>query len=175
VRNNRATRTKREENDMTAEAEKKTWDQAVLDKYQAILDKSKATATPVVGGTFGRDDWRFDAETFLNTWNDTRMCTVASASAEGHPHMAVIHANFDDQGVLSMRMLDGAVREKDFAANPRVALGKHTQDGAVMTVYGKPRVIPDSFKGPMGGDGSGPGSNRVEIDVTRIYAMKPRR
>lgn len=149
----------------------KPFDPAFVDRIQQVLDKSVQTATPVVGNTFGRDDWRFDAKTFLDAWNNVRMCTVGSASAKGNPHLAAIHANFQPDGRLTMRMFTKSVREKDFGENPRVALQKFTEQGGVMTVYGKPKVVPGTEM--AGRSPEQPPTVEVEIDITRIYAMQP--
>lgn len=141
---------------------------AVLARIQEILDRSAATATPEVARVFARPDWRLDAAAFLQLWAAQRWCTVASVGPAGQPHIAVIHAGFQPDGRLTMRMFTGSVRARDIAANPRVALSKNL-DGAVAMVYGRARVVPGSEA--LRGDSE---TVEVEIDVTRIYAMKPR-
>jgi predicted pyridoxine 5'-phosphate oxidase superfamily flavin-nucleotide-binding protein len=150
---------------------KTSWDPAFVARIQGVLDTSAAKATPVLANTFSRDDWRLNAESFLDSWNDVRMCIVGSASKDGKPHLAAIHANFTDDGRLTMRMFEESVRQKDFAENPRVALSKVTPTGGVMTVYGKPREVEGTLMPSR--SGVGPGTVEVEIDINRIYAMQP--
>lgn len=122
---------------------------------------------------FARDDWRLSAEDFLDRWSSVRMCVVGSAGGKGQPHLAVIHAGFQDDGKLTFRMYRGSLREKDFEVNPRLALNKYTPEGAVMTVYGRPRVVPGSdAEAPPG---SGRVAALVEVEISRIYAMQPQR
>lgn len=149
-------------------SESQEWPAEVLSRVQGLLDRSAATATPEVGRVFARDDWRFDAPGFLAMWAAQRWCTVASVGAKGQPHIAVVHADFQPDGRLTMRMFTGAVRARDIAANPRVALSKNL-DGAVAMVYGRARAVPGTEAVRHEAE-----TVEVEIDVTRIYAMKPR-
>lgn len=150
------------------------WTPEALARIQELLDRSAATATPVVGRVFARDEWRLDARTFLDTWNGVFTASCASATADGRPHLAALGAQFDAAGRLTMRMYEGSVRQKDFAGNPRVVLQKLGPEGTVMTVYGTPRVVPDSYMPNQTTPGT-PGSHEVEVAITRVYAMRPRR
>lgn len=152
---------------MTSDA--KTWEPDAIARVQALLDRSAETATPVVGRVFARPDWRLSASEFLEMWSGQRWCTVASVGQQAQPHLALVHADFQSDGRLTMRMFTGSAREADILANPRVALAKNLE-GAAATVYGRARVV------------SGTAATRhdaetveVEVDVTRIYAMRPRR
>jgi len=140
----------------------------VLGRIQAVLDRSAATATPEVGRVFAREDWRCDAAAFLAIWQAQRWCTVSSVGPKGQPHIAVVHAGFGPDGRLTMRMFTGSVRAKDIAANPRIALSKNL-DGAVAMVYGRARAVAGTEAVRQGAE-----TVEVEVDVTRIYAMKPR-
>ena len=149
-----------------------TFPPETVERIQPILDQSAATATPIVGKTFAREDRRDSAETFLKTWNGVRMCTVASAGPNGTPHIAVVHASFGEDGRLTMRMFENSVRQKDFRVNPRVALSKYDEEGSVMMVYGTPREVPNTQRPSRNADGTS--TVEVEIDITRIYALSPR-
>jgi hypothetical protein len=140
-----------------------------IGRIQDILDRSAATASPEVGRVFARPEWRLDAAAFLEMWGAQRWCTIASVGAAGQPHIAVIHADFQPDGRLTMRMFTGAVRAQDIAANPRVALSKNL-DGAVAMVYGRASVVPGTAAVRRGAE-----TVEVEIEVTRIYAMRPKR
>ncbi|MCS6801599.1 MAG: pyridoxamine 5'-phosphate oxidase family protein [Dehalococcoidia bacterium] len=142
-------------------------DPAFVQRIQELLDRSAATATPEVGRTFARPDWRLDAQTFLDLWHQQRACTVASVGPKGQPHLAMVHADFQPDGRLTMRMFTNSVRAKDLRTNNRVALQKHL-DGAVMTIYGRARPVPGTEASRNGIE-----SIEVEIEPTRIYAMKP--
>lgn len=141
----------------------------LVTRIQAILDRSAQSASPEVGRVFARDDWRLSAEDFLAMWREQRWCTVSSVGPKGQPHIAVIHADFQDDGRLTMRMFTGSVRAQDIVTNNRVALSKNS-DGAVAMVYGRAKPVPgtESVRGSAE-------TVEVEIDVRRIYAMRPRR
>jgi hypothetical protein len=141
----------------------------VIERVQTVLDKSAASASPEVGRVFARDEWRLSAVEFLAMWEAQRWCTVASVGAKGQPHIAVIHAGFQADGRLTMRMFTGAVRADDIRKNSRVALSKNL-DGAVAMVYGRASVVPGTEAVRQSAE-----TVEVEIEVTRIYAMKPAR
>ncbi|MCS7001697.1 MAG: pyridoxamine 5'-phosphate oxidase family protein [Dehalococcoidia bacterium] len=156
---------------MTTETQTRPWSAEILEKIQSILDQSAATASPEVGRVFARPDWRLSAEQFLTMWEQQRWCTIASVGPKGQPHIAVIHADFSrEDGRLTMRMFENSVRAQDLKTNPRVALSKHTADGAVAMVYGRAAVIEGTRV-----ERQGAATWLVEINVTRIYAMQPRR
>jgi hypothetical protein len=144
------------------------WPAPVVARIQEILDRSAATATPEVARVFARDDWRLSAREFLEMWSAQRWCTIASVGPKGQPHIAVIHADFQPDGRLTMRMFTGSVRARDIAGNDRVALSKNL-DGAVAMVYGRARPVLGTEAVRQGAE-----TIEVEIAVSRIYAMKPR-
>jgi hypothetical protein len=145
-----------------------TWPAPLVDRIQELLDRSASSATPEVGRVFARDEWRLSAGGFLDFWAAQRICTVASVGSEGQPHIAVVHAGFQDDGRLTMRMFTGSVRAKDIGANSRIALSKNL-DGAVAMVYGRARIVEGTEAVRQGAE-----TVEVEIAVTRIYAMKPK-
>lgn len=149
-------------------AEPGTWPVALIDRIQEILDRTAATAGPEVARVFARPGWRLDARGFLEMWASQRWCTVASVGPNGQPHIAVIHADFQPDGRLTMRMFTGSVRARDIAANPRVALSKHSPDGAVAMVYGTARPVPGTEAVRHESE-----TVEVEIAIRRIYAMRP--
>lgn len=144
------------------------WPHELIERIQHLLDHSAGTATPEVGRVFSRADWRLPARDFLAMWRTQRICTVASVGAQGQPHIAVVHADFQADGRLTMRMFTGAVRAKDIAMNDRVALSKHL-DGAVAMLYGRARPVPGTEAVRQAAE-----TIEVEITPTRLYAMKPR-
>ncbi|PFG73504.1 pyridoxamine 5'-phosphate oxidase family protein [Tepidiforma thermophila] len=151
---------------MTQTAE--TWPPEVVARIQEILDRTAATAGPEVARVFARPDWRLSAAEFLAMWTAQRWCTVASVGPNGQPHIAIVHADFQPDGRLTMRMFTGSVRARDIAQNPRVALAKHLDDGAVAMVYGTARPVPGTEAVRHESE-----TVEVEIAVRRIYAMRP--
>jgi len=149
--------------------EPRIWSDEAVEQIQTFLDRSAATATPEVGRVFARPDWRLSAAEFLEMWSSQRWCTIASVGAQGQPHIALIHADFQPDGRLTMRMFTNAVRAQDIARNDRVALAKNL-DGAAATVYGRARVVPGTERTLHEAE-----TVEVEVEVRRIYAMKPRR
>jgi hypothetical protein len=145
-----------------------SWNTAAVERIQETLDRSAATASPEVGRVFAREGWRCSALEFLEMWSKQRWCTVASVGPQGQPHIAVVHVDFQPDGRLTMRMFTGSVRARDIALNSRIALSKNL-DGAVAMVYGRARPIPDTEVTRHESE-----TIEVEVDVTRIYAMKPR-
>lgn len=145
-----------------------TWPDDAIDRVQGILDRSAETATPEVGRVFARPDWRLSAEDFLRMWSSQRWCTIASVGPNGQPHIAVIHADFQEDGRLTMRMFTGSVRAKDIVLNSRVALSKNL-DGAVAMVYGRAEPVPGTEAVRREAE-----TVEVTINVSRIYAMRPR-
>lgn len=139
----------------------------VVRAIQAILDRSAETASPEVGRVFARPGWRYTAEDFLAMWAAQRWCTVASVGPKGQPHIAVVHADFQTDGRLTMRMFTGSVRARDISQNDRVALSKNL-DGAVAMVYGRARPVPGTEAVRHESE-----TIEVEIEISRIYAMKP--
>lgn len=143
------------------------WSDETIARVQEILDRSAATATPEVGRVFARSDWRLSATEFLEMWATQRWCTIASVGPQGQPHIAVIHADFQPDGRLTMRMFTGSVRARDIVANRRVALSKNL-DGAVAMVYGRAHLVAGTEAVRHEAE-----TVEVEIEVRRIYAMRP--
>ena len=148
-------------------------DPATLTAIQDILDRSASTATPEVGAVFARDDWRLPAAEFLDLWKENRWVVVSSVGAKGQPHSAVVHAGFEGTE-LTMWVFEASVRAKDLESNPRVSLVKYSPEGAVMTVYGKASRIEGASRALNNAGGGGRTINQYRIDVSRIYAMRPR-
>lgn len=140
----------------------------LVQRVQAILDRSARTASPEVGRVFSREDWRLTAEEFLEMWRGQRWCTISTVGPKGQPHIAVIHSDFQDDGRLTMRMFTGSVRAQDLKTNDRVALSKNA-DGAVAMIYGRAKVVPGTESVRRDAE-----TVEVEIAVRRIYAMRPR-
>jgi hypothetical protein len=151
-----------------------TWPSAALAALQAVIDRSRASAGPAVLDTFDRDGRRLGAAEFVAFWNASRMKAMATTGPDGAPHIAPVHAEFVG-GRLRTTIYENAVRRRDLQSNPRVALTTWGPHGAAAIVYGMARELPDSGRETRpGASGRARRTVALEIEVTRIYAMKGR-
>jgi hypothetical protein len=151
-----------------------TWPADALRRLQAILDRSSATAGPAVRDTFDRAERRMSAAELVHFWNETRMKAMATCGPDGAPHMAPVHAEFV-AGRLRSTIYTHAVRRRDLRTNPHVALTTWGPHGAAAIIYGIAREIPDSERDTRpGATGHSRRTVALDIEVTRIYAMKAR-
>jgi hypothetical protein len=151
-----------------------TWSADALAALQTIIDRSRASAGPAVLDTFDQPERGMTACEFVRFWNDTRMKAMATAGADGAPHIAPVHAEFS-AGRLRTTIYEAAVRRRDLRTNPRVALSTWGAHGAAAIVYGIAREIPGSLRDTRPGASGRPRRTvALDIEVTRIYALKPR-
>ena len=151
-----------------------TWPPQALAGVQRVLDRSRERAGPAVRDTFNHSDRQMTAWEFVAFWNASRMKAMATVGADGAPHIAPVHAEFAN-GRLRSTIYENALRRRDLRDNPRVALTTWGAHGAVAIVYGRARELPDSGRETRpGATGAGRRTVALDIEVTRIYAMKPR-
>lgn len=151
-----------------------TWRPAALAALQAVLDRSRAGAGQAVRDTFEHPERRMTAAEFVSFWNGVRTKAMATCGADGAPHIAPVHAEFV-AGRLRSTIYENAVRRRDLRANPRVAFTTWGAHGAAAIVHGIAREIADSGRDTRpGATGRARRTVALEIEVTRIYAMKPR-
>lgn len=151
-----------------------TWPAETLAALQATMEQSSASAGAAVRDTFDRAERRMTAAEFVVFWNATRMKAMATVGPGGVPHMAPVHAEFVS-GRLRTTIYEDAVRRRDLRANPQVAFTTWGSHGAAAIVYGTAREIPDSLRETRpGATGRQRRTVALDIEVTRIYAMKPR-
>lgn len=151
-----------------------TWPAATLAALQSVIDRSRASAGQAVRDTFDHEERRLDAAAFVTFWNGTRLKAMATSGADGAPHVAPVHAEFVD-GRLRSTIYETAVRRRDLRTNPRVSLTTWGPNGAAAIVHGVAREIPDSLRDTRPGAGGRPRRTvALEIEVTRIYAMRGR-
>ena len=151
-----------------------TWPTETLAALQATIDRSRERAGAAVRDTFDRADRRMAAAEFVVFWNASRMKAMSTASASGTPHIAPVHAEFV-AGRLRTTIYENAVRRRDLQANPQVAFTTWGPQGAAAIVYGIAREIPNSARDTRpGASGRARHTIALDIEVTRIYAMKPR-
>ncbi len=150
------------------------WSAEHLDRIQRILDRSRETAGKAARETFDRMERHMDAAELVAFWNDTKVKAMATVSPKGLPHIAPIHASFED-GVLRTTIYVDAVRRIDIRSNPEVALSTWGEGGLAAILYGRAYEIDGSEKeAHTGASGTSRRVIGLRIDVHRIYAMKGR-
>lgn len=150
-----------------------TWPAAALAAIQGLLDQSRAKAGDAVRDTFEHAERRMSAAEFIAFWNGSRLKAMATAGANG-PHIAPVHAELI-AGRLRSTIYENALRRRDLARNPNVALTTWGPNGAAAIVYGRARELPGTLRNTRpGATGRARRTVALEIDITRIYAMKER-
>jgi len=151
-----------------------SWPPEALAALQTVMDRSRQSAGPAVLDTFERADRRMTAAELVVFWNASRMKAMATSGPGGAPHIAPVHAEFV-AGRLRTTIYEDAVRRRDLAVNPQVALTTWGPHGAAAIVYGVAREVPDSLRETRpGATGRARRTVALEIEVTRIYAMRAR-
>lgn len=124
--------------------------------------------------TFARPERAMTAAEFVAFWNGTRMKAMATVGANHAPHIAPVHAEFVN-GRLRSTIYETALRRRDLQNNPEVALTTWGPNGAAAIVYGRATEVPDSLRETRtGATGGRRRTVALDIEVTRIYAMKGR-
>jgi hypothetical protein len=151
-----------------------TWSAELLAPIQAAIDAGRAAGGTAVRETFDHPERRMTAAEFVAFWNGTRLKAMATSGPDGAPHLAPVHAAFV-AGRLRSTIYENAVRRRDLRTNPRVALTTWGAHGAAAIVHGIARELPDSLRETRpGASGRARRTVALEIEVTRIYAMKER-
>jgi hypothetical protein len=150
------------------------WPADVLERIQHILDRSRTKAGQAVRDTFAHPERQMTALEFATFWNGSRMKAMATAGKNGAPHIAPVHAELIN-GRLRSTIYENAVRRRDLRDNPHVALTTWGPHGATAIVYGRAREMPDSLRETRpGATGTARRTVALDIEMTRIYAMKGR-
>jgi len=150
-----------------------TWPPDALPELQRIIDRSRLEAGRAVRDTFEHPERRMDAADLVVFWNATRMKAMATAGRHG-PHIAPVHAEFVN-GRLRSTIYEHAVRRRDLRENAEVALTTWGPNGAAAIIYGRAHEIPDSLRDTRpGATGATRRTVALDIEITRIYAMKGR-
>lgn len=151
-----------------------TWPADALAALQAVIDASRDAAGPAVRDSFNRAERQMTAAELVVFWNGTALKAMATVGADGAPHIAPVHAEFV-AGRLRSTIYENAVRRRDLRTNPRVALTTWGPRGAAAIVYGRAREIAGSLRETRpGASGHARRTVALEIEVTRIHAMKSR-
>jgi hypothetical protein len=150
------------------------WPPEVLQPLQRILDHSRTRAGQAVRDTFEQPERQMTALEFVTFWNGSHLKAMATAGRSGEPHIAPVHAEFVN-GRLRSTIYENAVRRRDLRDNPRVALTTWGPHGAAAIVYGRANEIPNSLRDTRpGAAGAARRTVALDIEITRIYAMKGR-
>lgn len=151
-----------------------TWPAAALAAIQQAIDRGRANGGAAVLETFDHADRRMSAAEFVTFWNGTRTKAMATTGPDGAPRLAPVHAEFVS-GRLRSTIYENAVRRRDLRHDPRVCFTTWGPHGAAAIVHGIAHEIPDSLRETRPGASGRPRRTvALEIEVTRIYAMKAR-
>jgi hypothetical protein len=150
------------------------WPADLLRSIQRVLDRSRTSAGQAVRDSFERPERQLTALEFVRFWNGSRLKAMATVGKDSEPHIAPVHAEFVN-GRLRSTIYENAVRRRDLRENPRVALTTWGPHGAAAIVYGRAREIPNSLRETRPGATGAPRRTvALDIEITRIYAMKAR-
>jgi len=150
------------------------WQAETLEAIQQVLDRSRGRARQAVRDTFDHPQRQMTALEFVTFWNATRLKAMSTVGANGVPHIAPVHAEFVN-GRLRSTIYENAVRRRDLRDNPNVAFTTWGEHGAAAIVYGRASEVPGSARETRpGATGSARRTVVLDIEVTRIYAMKGR-
>ena len=150
------------------------WPPEVLQPLQHLLDRSRPRAGEAVRDTFDRPEREMTALEFVTFWNGSRLKAMATTGKNGEPHIAPVHAEFVN-GRLRSTIYENALRRRDLRDNPRVAFTTWGAHGAAAIVYGRASEIPNSLRETRPGASGAPRRTvALDIEITRIYAMKAR-
>ena len=151
-----------------------TWSNDAIAAIQRLLDFSLRSAGAAVRETFDRPQRHMSAAEFVDFWNQCKVKAMSTVGSNGNPHSAPVHAAFYD-GRLRTTIYVDAQRRRDLRHNPRVAMTTWAPGGAAAIVYGTARELADSERETRAGASGQPRRTvTLEIDLTRIYTMKPR-
>jgi len=143
-----------------------------LAALQALLDRSTRTATPSVADSVAFPARQMTAAELIEFWQRTRLVAMATVGAAGQPHLAPVHSELRGT-TLALVVYDDTVRRGDLARNPRVGFTTWDGNGAVVILYGRAREMPDSRRESRPGRSGRPRHTvAIEVDVTRVYAMR---
>lgn len=148
-----------------------TEEAAALD---ALIAKSTRTATPAVADSVAYPRRQMTGAQLIEFWRQARLVAMATVGPSGQPHIAPVHASLCGTR-LSLVIYDNAVRRKDISLNRRVAFTAWGANGAVAILYGRAREVSGSLRESRAGQSGAPRKVvTIEVDLTRIYAMRAR-
>ena len=142
-----------------------------LADLQALIDQSTRTATPSVAESIAFPGRQMTAAELVAFWRDARIMAMATVGPQGQPHVAPVHSEIDGT-TLRLAIYEDTVRRLDLRSNPRVAFTTW-KDGAAAIVYGRAREVEGSLRDARPGRSGQPRKVvTIEIELTRVYAMR---
>ena len=142
-----------------------------LADLQALIEQSTRTATPSVAVSIAFPGRQMSAAELVAFWRDARMMAMATVGPQGQPHVAPVHSEIDGT-TLRLAIYEDTVRRLDLRSNPRVAFTTW-KDGAAAIVYGRAREVEGSLRDARPGRSGQPRKVvTIEIELTRVYAMR---
>ena len=146
---------------------------AELAPLQEIISRSTASASAAVSDSVAYPERQMTAREFADFWAGVRLVAMATVGPNGQPHIAPVHAKLDGTK-LRLVIYDNTIRRADLARNPRVAFSTWNAEGAAAIVYGRAREIAGSLRPSRPGRSGRPRQVvEIEVELTRIYAMRP--
>src|SRR5262245_29179749 len=144
---------------------------AELAALQTLLDGSASTASPAVADSVAYPGRQMTAAELVDFWRSARLVAMATVGPAGQPHIAPVHAELTGT-TLRLVIYENTVRRQDLAKNPRVAFTTW-RDGAVAMCYGRAREVPKSLREARPGQSGKPRRGvTIEVQLTRVYAMR---
>jgi hypothetical protein len=144
-----------------------------LARLQEMIGRSTVTAGAAVADSVAYPDRQMTAGEFADFWAGVKLVAMATVGPNGQPHIAPVHAKLDGTK-LRLVIYDNTIRRSDLARNPRVAFSTWSANGAAAIVYGRAREIAGSLRPSRPGRSGKPRQVvEIEVELTRIYAMRP--
>ena len=141
---------------------------------EELLAESAHTAGPAIAATFNVPGRELTPDEFRAFWRGTRMWAVATAGANGAPHIAPVHVLLDEGDVFRMSIFEDSGRLKDLRRDPRIAVTGWGDDGTIAILYGRCSEVPDSRREISRGGPAGRAVLSMTIEPTRLHVMCPR-
>ncbi len=146
-----------------------------LSALQTLLDLSVHSAGASVADSVAAPARQMTAAELVAFWRSVRLVAMTTVGSAGQPHTAPVHAEIRGT-TIHLVVYEDTLRRRDLRTNPRVAFTTWGADGAAVIAYGRAREVPDSLRDARPGQSGTP--RRVvalEVKLTRIYALGPRR
>jgi hypothetical protein len=148
-----------------------------LDRLQAIIERSSATAGPALARNFVGDGWSMTAREFVEFWGEGRMAAVSTATVNGVVHTAPLDPKLID-GRFYIPTFANSRRLADHRENPRCSISSWEGPYRAVIVYGDARIVGEDPTGRSAAvateqDLPPDAIVTVEVTPTRIYAIRP--
>lgn len=146
-----------------------------LRALQSLIDRSTATASQAVASSVAARDRQMSAHELVEFWQRVGLVAMTTVDPQGRPHSAPVHARLRGDH-LSLVVYENTVRRRDLAGNPRVSFVTWDDNGGAVILYGRAHEITDSLRAARHtADGSSRRVVEIDVELTRVYAMRGRR